>query len=375
MINFNQPFIIGRELEYIHDAVESHKISGDGKYTQLCTGLLQEMLGSRVLLTHSCTAALEMSAMLLNISPGDEVIMPSFTFVSTANAFAVRGAKIRFCDIKPDTLNIDDRLIPALINSNTKAIVPVHYGGISCEMDQIKALADLNQIAVVEDAAQALGAMYNKKPLGTLGALGSLSFHETKNVISGEGGAIIVNDYKYYERAEIIREKGTNRSKFFRGEVDKYTWVDEGSSYLPSDIIAAYLYAQLENIDKITSKRKKIFQYYHEGLKNAEDSGKLRRPIIPQHTDPNYHLYYILLNDSGIRDKLMYYLREKNIYSVFHYLPLHQSVYAKKHGLFEGRLPATENISRRLLRLPFFYDLDEKAQEKVISTIYSFFEK
>ena len=372
-IPYNRPFIVGKELYYIAQAVLSGHIAGDGIFTRKCQKFFEETLpAKKVLLTHSCTAALEMAALLLEIGPEDEVIMPSFTFVSTANAFFIRGAKLVFVDIRPDTLNMDEKLLENAITEKTKAIVPVHYAGIGCEMDTIMSIARKHKIHVVEDAAQGVNAKYKDAMLGTFGDFGALSFHETKNFICGEGGAIIINNENFCERAEIIREKGTNRSKFFRGEVDKYTWVDIGSSYLPSEVLSAFLYAQLENVDAITNRRKAIYEYYYKNLKPLEQQGLLQVPHIPPHCDTNFHIFYILVKDEKTRDELMFHLSEDGIKAVFHYLPLHLSPVGRTMGYSDNQLPVTESTSARLLRLPFYYDLKTDEQKAVVGCISDF---
>lgn len=373
-IPFNKPFIVGKELYYIAQAVLEGHIAGDGIFTRKCHELLEEKFqAKKVLLTHSCTAALEVAALLCDIQPGDEVILPSFTFVSTANAFCLRGARPVFVDIRPDTLNIDETLIDKAVTKHTKAIVPVHYAGVACEMDTIMAIARQHGLLVVEDAAQGVSSLYRDKYLGTIGDLGTYSFHETKNFISGEGGALVINDERFIERAEVIREKGTNRSKFFRGEVDKYSWVDLGSSYLPSDIVAAFLFAQLENIEIINERRQEIYNYYYNGLLSLEKEGFLRLPYIPQGCQCNNHLFYLLLADERTRDELMEHLKGRDIYPVFHYLPLHLSGMGRSMGYMDGDLPVTESVSARLLRLPCYYELSREEQEMVIEEIGHFF--
>lgn len=373
-IPFNRPFIIGKELEYIQQSVQNGHISGDGPFTKKCHRFLEEKFNARkVLLTHSCTAALEMAAILCNLGPDNEVILPSFTFVSTANAFYIRGAKLRFVDIRADTLNMDESQIEEAITPLTKVIVPVHYAGNACAMDAILRVARRHQLYVVEDAAQGLNAKYNGRYLGTIGDLGAYSFHETKNFICGEGGAIVINNETFIERAEIIREKGTNRSKFFRGEVDKYTWVDIGSSYLPSDILAAFLLAQLENIDKICQRRQEIFEYYYEGLTPLASNGIIRLPTISPECKCNSHMFYILLKDEGTRDALMNYLKSNGILAIFHYLPLHLSRIGRSMGYREGDLPVTESTSGRLLRLPFYFELKREEQAEIVGLIKKFF--
>lgn len=375
-IPFNQPCFEGKELVYIADAVNRGKISGDGYYTAKCQDLMQQAFhAKKILLTTSCTSALEMTAMLCDIQPGDEVIMPSFTFVSTVNAFLLRGATPVFIDIRPDTKNMDENLLEAAITKKTKAIVPVHYAGVSCEMDSIIKIADRYNIPVIEDAAQGVNATYNDQFLGTIGSMGAFSFHETKNYISGEGGAIIINDPALIERAEIIREKGTNRSKFFRGEVDKYTWVDIGSSLLPSDILAAFLYAQLEHMDSIAKRRKATFDYYYEGLKPLAEKGFFELPVIPDHCVTNYHMFYLLCPTGKIRDDLMYYLKSKGIGSVFHYIPLHSAPMGLKVCKIDQlELPVTDSISACLLRLPMYHELEEKHLDYVLENIRHFYD-
>ena len=358
MIPFNKPFVIDKEFEYIQDAINQGVLRGDGIYTKKCHKFLEEKLHcKKTLLTHSCTAALEMAAILLDIKPGDEIIMPSYTFVSTANAFVLRGGVPVFVDIREDTLNIDENLIENAITDKTKAICVVHYAGVACEMDKIFEIAQKYNLPVVEDAAQALGSFYKEKPLGTIGDLGCFSFHETKNVISGEGGALIINNPKYIERAEIIREKGTNRSQFFRGEVDKYTWVDIGSSFLPSDMVAAYLFSQLENMDKINQKRMEIWHKYDEIFSHYDD--KIRRPYIPQDCRHNAHMYYVLFETLDKRTKFIDYMKSNGINPVFHYIPLHSSPAGKKYGRVSGKMDVTDRVSDTLVRMPMFYALSD----------------
>jgi dTDP-4-amino-4,6-dideoxygalactose transaminase len=373
MIPFNRQNLFGKELEYIKDAYNSGKVSGDGKYTKMCSRFMEERFNSKkILLTTSGTHALELAALLADINEGDEVILPSYTFVSTANAFVLRGAKIVYCDIREDNLNIDENKIEGLITEKTKAISPVHYAGVACEMDTIMHIAKKHNLIVVEDAAQGVDAKYKDKYLGTIGDFGCYSFHETKNFSSGEGGAISINDEKYIKRAEIIREKGTNRSQFFRGEVDKYTWVDIGSSYLPSDINAAVLYNQFENMENINNKRKEIYNAYYNGLKDLQDQNKLRLPIINDFAKTNYHMFYIILNSEEERNGLMDYLKADGIHSVFHYIPLHESPYSReKFGNFS--LPVTENLSRRLLRLPMYYSLKLEEVNYIVDKIQGYF--
>ncbi|MHC4215660.1 MAG: dTDP-4-amino-4,6-dideoxygalactose transaminase [Planctomycetota bacterium] len=373
-IPFNRPFLAGNELNYIAQAVCSGKISGDGVFTKKCNEFLEKRLGTRkALLTTSGTAALEMAAILADIEPGDEVILPSFTFVSTANAFVLRGAKPVFVDIRPDTLNIDETKIECAVTKKTKAIVPIHYAGISADMDSINGLGKQFDLLVIEDNAQGLNGKYKGKYLGSIGQIGICSFHETKNVICGEGGAILLNDDRFIERAEIIREKGTNRNKFFRGEIDKYTWVDIGSSYLPSEVVSAFLYAQLERLDEINSKRRDIYSIYYDGLQYLEKAGMLRRPVIPEECTQSFHMFYILLEDDRTRSKLIETLRRNGILAVFHYVPLHTSPFGKRFGCEEGDLPVTEAISSRLLRLPFFFGLKSDEQERILEVIDVFF--
>ena len=374
-IPFNKPFVVGKELYYIAQAVQQGHLSGDGMFTSKCNAWIQNKFeAKKVLLTHSCTAALEMAVILCDIQPGDEFIVPSYTFVSTVNAFVLRGGVPVFVDIRPDNLNIDEKLIAAAITPKTKAIVPVHYAGVGCEMDVIMDIANRHGLLVVEDAAQGVCATYKGKYLGTIGHLGCYSFHETKNFISGEGGALVINDERFLERAEIIREKGTNRSQFFRGMVDKYTWVDIGSSYLPSEMIAAFLYSQLEESDKITNKRLKIWNLYHELLAPLESAGWLRRPKYPEYCCHNAHMYYILLSDLETRTQLIDFLRKEGISSVFHYVPLHSAPQGKKLVGKDINLPVTDDCSERLLRLPCYYELTNEEIEFVVRIIREFFE-
>ena len=371
-IPFNKPFIIGRELANISDAVAQGQLSGDGGYTKLCHRWFEKKLGCRTaLLTHSCTAALEMTAILCDIQPGDEVIMPSYTFVSTANAFVLRGGVPVFVDIRPDTFNIDEKLIEAAITPKTRAIVPVHYAGVPCDMERIMAIAQQHNLLVVEDAAQALHSSYQGRALGSIGHFGCLSFHETKNIISGEGGALLVNDERYRERAEIIREKGTNRSQFFRGAVDKYTWVDIGSSYLPGELIAAFLYAQLEHANEITAKRCHICATYAIQLGPLQQAGKLR---LPQFNDnSNGHMFYLILDSLSTRTKLIAHLKAQGILSVFHYVPLHSSPAGRKYGRTGSAMTVTDDLSERLLRLPLYYEMSDSDIARVSSAVVDFF--
>jgi len=370
MIPFNRPYITGKELWNIAQAHALGQMAGDGSFTKKCNTWLEQRTGChKALLTHSCTAALEISAILADIQPGDEVIMPSYTFVSTANAFVLRGGVPVFVDIRPDTLNIDETLIEAAITARTKALVPVHYAGVACEMDTIMDIAKRHNLLVIEDAAQGVMATYKGKALGAIGHLGTLSFHETKNITSGEGGALLINDPLLAERAEIIREKGTNRSQFFRGQVDKYTWVDIGSSYLPGEIIAAFLWAQMEEAETITKKRLDIWDQYHNALISQESTNKLRRPIISEGCKHNAHMYYILLDSLEMRTALMAKLKEERVTSVFHYVPLHNSPAGLKYGRVHGKMIHTEDLSDRLLRLPFWIGLNGEQQKRVIETI------
>lgn len=374
-IPFNKPFIEGKELYYISQAVIKYAhLSGDGPFTKMCQTWLEDNLGCpKAFLTHSCTGALEMAAMLCEVSEGDEVIMPSFTFVSTANAFVLRGAVPVFVDIRSDTLNINEKLIEEAITPKTKVIVPVHYAGVGCDMDSIMKIAKKHNLYVVEDAAQALLSNHNGRYLGTIGHFGCLSFHETKNVISGEGGALLVNDEKFVERAEILREKGTNRSRFFRGEVDKYTWVDKGSSYLPSELVGAFLFAQLERASEINAKRCRIFDGYYDGLKRLEKRGHLRLPFIPNKCDCNSHIFYIIVESLKIRTKLIEYLKKKSILSVFHYVPLHSSPAGKKYCRVSGSMTVTNDLSDRILRLPVYFDMELEDVQEVVENINEFF--
>ncbi len=359
-IPFNKPFMTGNELELIREAHAKGHLSGDGDFTKRCHAWLEEHTGcSKALLTHSCTAALEMAALLLDLAPGDEVIMPSFTFVSTANAFVLRGAVPVFVDIRSDTLNIDENLIEAAITPRTKAICVVHYAGVGCEMDRIMAIARQHDLAVVEDAAQGILSTYKGRPLGSIGELGTLSFHETKNVISGEGGALLINDTRYAERAEILREKGTNRSKFFRGQVDKYTWVDVGSSYLPGEITAAFLAAQLEEAQSITRRRLALWEQYHSWAEGHEQTGTIRRPFIPDECKHNAHMYYLLMPSLEARTQFIATLRNAGIHAVFHYIPLHSSPAGKQCCRSVGTMNVTDDVSKRLVRMPLWVGLEE----------------
>ena len=360
-VPFNKPFMTGRELSLIAEAHAMGHLSGDGEFTRKCHRWIEQNVGCpRALLTHSCTAALEMAALLLDLAPGDEVIIPSFTFVSTANAFVLRGAVPVFVDIRSDTLNIDESLIEAAITPRTRAICVVHYAGVGCEMDTIMAIAARHRLAVVEDAAQGICASYKGRPLGSIGTLGAFSFHETKNVICGEGGALLVNRQADVERAEILREKGTNRSRFFRGQVDKYTWVDIGSSYLPGEIAAAFLSAQLEAAEEITARRRAIWDRYHVWAGEHEAAGRLRRPTVPPECAHNAHLYYLLLPSLEARGQFIDAMKAQGIQTVFHYIPLHTSPAGRRYGRCHGELPVTEQVSDRLVRLPMWLGLEDR---------------
>jgi dTDP-4-amino-4,6-dideoxygalactose transaminase len=363
----------GRELDYAAKAFAGGHIMGDGPFTKQCQARLESALGVRkALLTTSCTHALEMTALLLDVQSGDEVIVPSFTFVSTVNAFVLRGAKPVFCDVRPDTLNLDEKLLEGLISSRTKAIVPMHYGGVGCEMDAIMEIARQHGVAVVEDNAHGLFGKYKGRWLGTFGRLATQSFHETKNVTCGEGGALLVNDERLIERAEIIREKGTDRSRFFRGQVDKYTWVDIGSSYAMADILAAFLFGQLEQCPAIQDRRRAIWEHYDAGLRGWCATQGIRQPVVPSHCEQPFHMYYLLLPSLEKRQALITHLRERSIQSVFHYLPLHLSAMGRRFGGQSGLCPVTEDVSDRLLRLPFYNTLDEAAQARVIEEVKQF---
>lgn len=360
MIPFNKPYMTGRELWYIAQAHANGHLSGDGQFTRQCHAWLRTNTGAAsALLTHSCTAALEMAALLLGLEPGDEVILPSYTFVSTANAFALRGAVPVFVDVRSDTLNLDEGLIEAAVTPRTRAICVVHYAGVSCEMDAILAIAARHGLAVVEDAAQGIMSSYKGRPLGTIGDFGTLSFHETKNIISGEGGALLCRDAQFAERAEIIREKGTNRSRFFRGQVDKYTWVDIGSSYLPGEITAAFLAAQMEAAGEITARRLAIWQRYHDWAAAHEAAGRLRRPVIPADCTHNAHMYYLLLPDPEARTRFIAGMREAGVQTVFHYVPLHSAPEGRRIGRAAGTLEVTDSHSERLVRMPLWIDVEE----------------
>jgi dTDP-4-amino-4,6-dideoxygalactose transaminase len=360
-IPFNKPFMTGKELFYIAEAHFNNMLAGDGPFTKKCHAWIEKKTGAKkALLTHSCTAALEMAAILADIQPGDEVIMPSYTFVSTANAFVLRGGIPVFVDIRPDTLNIDETLIEAAITPRTKAIVPVHYAGVACEMDAIIAIAEKHNLLVIEDAAQGIMSTYKGRALGAIGHLGCYSFHETKNIISGEGGALLINDERFVERAEIIREKGTNRGQFFRGQVDKYTWVDVGSSYLPGELVAAFLWAQIEDAQTITQKRLDVWHQYHESLAQLEYGGKLRRPVIPEGCQHNAHMYYLLMDSLDERSCFINAMKQLEVNCVFHYVPLHKSPYGQKVSRTHGSMHITENLADRLIRLPMWIGLQSE---------------
>ena len=375
MIPFNIPPYIERSMDYIEDAINNHKISGDGKYTKKCNQWLEKKLkASKVLLTTSCSTALDMAALLCNIRPGDEVILPSYTFSSTANAFVLVGAKLVFVDIRPDSMNIDENKIEAAITDKTRAIVVVHYAGVSCEMDTIMSIAKKHGLFVVEDAAQGIMSTYKGRALGSIGDFGCLSFHETKNYSMGEGGALIINNPAYIEKAEILREKGTNRSKFFRGQVDKYTWVDYGDSFLPSDINAAYLWAQLEKADEINKNRLTSWNLYYEGLVRLEDKGYLELPKIPKECEHNAHMFYIKVDNLKQRTELLSFLKANDIHAVFHYVPLHSAPAGQKYGIFHGEDKYTTSESERLIRLPLYYGLKESQIDYICEKIGMFFD-
>ena len=371
-ILFNKPSFAGNELEFVTKAHSTSQLAGDGSFTSKCHHWLEDKIDcKKALLTHSCTAALEISAMLLEIKLGDEIIMPSYTFVSTANAFALRGGIPVFIDIRGDTLNIDEKLIEGAITQKTKAVVVVHYAGVACEMDPILDIAKRHNLFVVEDAAQGIMASYKGIPLGSMGDFGCLSFHETKNIHCGEGGALLINNQKFIERAEIIREKGTDRSKFFRGQVDKYRWVDIGSSYLPGELTAAFLAAQLEHAEEITKKRLSIWNKYHEILEGLENTGKVRRRIIPKECKHNGHIYYLLLNEKYDRDKVIQKMQDKGVNAVFHYQPLHSSPAGKKYGRYSSPLPLTDDISERIIRLPMWIGFEhERVYEALVHALH-----
>ncbi len=372
-IPFNKPFLVGRELDSIAQAVALGNLAGDGRFTQSCCRLLEQRLGiNRVLLTPSCTAALEMAALLCDLEPGDEVILPSFTFVSTASAFVRAGARPVFVDIRADTLNLDEKLIEAAVNERTKVIVPVHYAGVACEMDRIREIARAHRLLVVEDAAQAVNSFYRGKALGSLGDVGCYSFHETKNFISGEGGALCVNRPDLVERAEILRDKGTNRQKFFRGQVDKYTWVDVGSAYVPSELVGAFLFGQLEMMQAISDRRRQIYEYYQQSLQPLADEGLVRLPTVPEGCTQNFHLFYLLTRDAKTRDGLLAHLNSRGIGAVFHYVPLHSSPMGRKLGCDARPLPVTDAVSACLIRLPFYYTITADEQAEVVREVTAY---
>jgi dTDP-4-amino-4,6-dideoxygalactose transaminase len=372
-IPFNKPFVAGKELYYIAQAVTYGNLAGDGFFTQGCRRILEATFNvPRVLMTPSCTAALEMAAMLCKLEAGDEVLVPSFTFVSTASAFVRLGARPRFVDIRPDTLNLDERLLEQAVTPNTRAIFAVHYAGVACEMDAIMAVAERHGLLVVEDAAQGVNAFYKGRALGSIGHLGTYSFHETKNYMCGEGGALCINRPEFMERAEILRDKGTNRQQFFRGQVDKYTWVDVGSSYVPSEIACAFLYGQLEMLENINARRRRLDAYYREHLGRLEVDDLLLLPHVPQGCTSNYHMFYLLLPSMEVRNALLAHLQQQSILAVFHYVPLHTSPVGKSFGYAEGDLPITEDVSGRLLRLPFYHDMLEADQARVVQEVDAF---
>jgi dTDP-4-amino-4,6-dideoxygalactose transaminase len=372
-IPFNQPSTTGREFEYIQQAINDWHLSGDGSFTKKCHALLEKEVGvAKALLTTSCTHALEMAALLLDTRPGDEVIVPSFTFVSTANAFVLRGARPVFADVRPDTLNLDESQLERLITPRTRAVVVVHYAGVSCEMDAIMEIAGRRGVAVVEDNAHGLFGKYRGRQLGTFGVMATQSFHETKNFTCGEGGALLINDSSLIERAEIIREKGTDRSRFFRGQVDKYTWVDVGSSYLPSDMLAAFLYAQLEERERIQARRREIWEFYYANLEGWARDRQVQLPFVPEHCEQSYHMFYLLLSSLAERQALIAHLKARGVNSVFHYLPLHLSDFGGQFGSRPGDCPVTEDVSDRLLRLPFHNKLSEEDQAHVVAAVTEF---
>lgn len=372
-IPFNRPTNVGNELEYIRQAIQSSHLSGDGSFTKKSHAILEQAMNvPKALLTTSCTHALEMSALLLELKDGDEVIVPSFTFVSSINAFALRGAKAVFADVRPDTLNLDESKLEALITPQTRAIVVVHYAGVGCEMDAIMEIANRHQIPVIEDNAHGLFGKYKGKDLGTFGVMATQSFHETKNLTSGEGGALLINDEKYFEDAEVLREKGTNRSRFFRGQVDKYTWVNLGSSYLPSEILAAHLLAQLEKREEIQSARKRIWETYYKELADWAEENHVQMPFVPAHCEQTYHMFYMLFPNLEARTKAIAHLKERGVQAVFHYLPLHLSPMGEKYGGKEGDCPVTEQVSDQLIRLPFYTNMTEDEQKTVIAALKEF---
>ncbi len=372
-IPFNRPTNVGNELEYIQQAIQSSHLSGDGSFTKKSHAILEQAMNvPKALLTTSCTHALEMSALLLELKEGDEVIVPSFTFVSSVNAFALRGAKAVFADVRPDTLNLDESKLESLITPQTRAIVVVHYAGVGCEMDAIMEIANRHKIPVIEDNAHGLFGKYKGKDLGTFGVMATQSFHETKNLTSGEGGALLINDEKYFEDAEVLREKGTNRSRFFRGQVDKYTWVNLGSSYLPSEILAAHLFAQLEKREEIQSARKRIWETYYKELADWAEENHVQMPFVPAHCEQTYHMFYMLFPNLEARTKAIAHLKERGIQAVFHYLPLHLSPMGEKYGGKVGDCPVTEQISDQLIRLPFYTNMTEDEQKTVIAVLKEF---
>ena len=374
MISFNVPPYCGNEKEYVGQAIDNHKICGDGEFTKKCSKWIEEKTGTeKALLTTSCTHATEMAALLCDIQPGDEIIMPSYTFVSTADAFVLRGAKVVFVDIRPDTMNIDDTKIEAAITKKTKAIVPVHYAGVACEMDTIMDIARRYNLLVIEDAAQAVMSTYKGKALGTIGDYGCYSFHETKNYSMGEGGALLIKNADMIEYAEVLREKGTNRSKFFRGQIDKYTWVNYGSSYLPSELNAAYLWAELEMADEINKNRLQSWNHYYNGLQELAEKGNIELPVVPEGCVHNAHMFYIKAKDLEERTRLIAYMKENGIGCVFHYIPLHSAPAGRKFGRFHGEDQYTTKESERLMRLPMYYGLKPEDVEKVIETIKNFY--
>ena len=373
-IPLSHAVVAGREAEYVQQVLRGNKIASDGYFTKACAKLMEERFGiHKVLMTPSCTAALEMSGLLCGLKPGDEVILPAFTFVSTANAIVLCGAKPVFVDIRPDTLNMDENLIEQAITARTKGIMPVHYGGVGCDMDRIMAIAEKHHLIVIEDAAQGVNALFRGRALGSIGQLGCYSFHETKNYCCGEGGALCINSPGLVERAEIIREKGTNRSRFLRGQVDKYTWVDIGGSHLPSELAMAYLFGQLEQLDKVQQLRSQIFERYYELLTPLSDEGLLQLPIVPKDCQSNDHIFYVLTNDAKTRDELLTYLRGNGIGAAFHYVPLHTTPMGRKFGYKDGDLPVTEDLHARLIRLPLYTDLAIEDQDRVVKMLCSFF--
>lgn len=374
MISFNVPPYVGKEKEYVSQAIDNHKICGDGEFTKKCSAWIEEKTGTeKALLTTSCTHATEMAALLCDIQPGDEIIMPSYTFVSTADAFVLRGAKVVFVDIRPDTMNIDEKKIEAAITKKTKAIVPVHYAGVSCEMDTIMDIARRHNLCVIEDAAQGVMSKYKGKALGTIGDFGCYSFHETKNYSMGEGGALLIKNADMIENAEILREKGTNRSKFFRGQIDKYTWVNYGSSYLPSELNAAYLWAELEEADKINENRLASWNHYYEGLSELSEQGKIDLPVVPEGCEHNAHMFYIKAKDLEERTRLISFMKEQGVGCVFHYIPLHSAPAGRKFGRFYGEDVYTTKESERLMRLPMYYGLEAEQIDYVIEKIKEFY--